>query len=127
MLDASKGPISGKEFNAWHKCQTEALCDRAKLHLPKGCSEYPVGWSAKLINIFLKTAVYVGDLGRPRLRDVLHPPVDNILRKELKKHFKGRPDMVAKVDFGAIKKITSCQRRWVGWIWPSISPRHPWS
>ena len=33
VLDESKGPISCEEFNAWHRCQIEALCDRAKPHL----------------------------------------------------------------------------------------------
>ena len=32
MLEASKGTISCEDFNAWHKWQTEALCDRAKPH-----------------------------------------------------------------------------------------------
>ena len=36
---------------------------------------------------------------------MLHPPLDNGLKKGLKKHFHfhGRPDMLEKVDFGAIK------------------------
>ncbi|QDU22675.1 hypothetical protein ETAA1_46590 [Urbifossiella limnaea] len=29
-----------------------------------------------MLNVYLKTAAYVGDLGRPGLRDVLHPPID---------------------------------------------------
>ena len=110
VLDASKGPISCKDFNAWHKRQTEALCDQAKPHLKDGWSEFPVGWSVKLINIFLKTAAYVGDLGRPGLRDVIHPPLDSSVKKGLMEHFKGQPAMVAKVDFGAIKDITTYER-----------------
>ena len=41
---------------------------------------------------------------------MLHPPLDNGLRKGLIKHFSGRPDMSEKVDFGAIKKITEYTR-----------------
>ena len=110
VLDESKGPISCEDFNAWHKCQTEALCDREKPHLKEGWSEFPVGWSVKLINIYLKTVAYVGNLGRPGLRCALHPPLDSSVKKGLMEHFKGQPAMVAKVDFGAIKDITTYER-----------------
>ena len=110
VLDESKGPISCEDFNAWHKCQTEALCDRAKPHLKEGWSEFPVGWSVKLINIYLKTVAYVGNLGRPGLSCALHPPLDSSVKKGLMEHFKGQPAMVAKVDFGAIKDITTYER-----------------
>ena len=106
--------LSGAEgFDAWHQRETEALCCRANKHLRDVArengqepTEFPVGWSAKLVNVFLKTAVYAGGLGREGLRDVLHPPLDNGLRRGLRKHFHGRSDMLEKVDFGAIKNIT---------------------
>ncbi|MCY4637464.1 MAG: hypothetical protein OXG04_23690 [Acidobacteria bacterium] len=105
--------VSPERFDAWHQRETEALCHRANKHLHdiahengQEPTEFPVVWSAKLINVFLKTAVYAGGLGREGLRDVLHPPLDNGLRKGLKKHFHGRSDMLEKVDFGAIKHIT---------------------
>ena len=106
--------LSGAEgFDTWHQRETEELCRRANKHLRDVVHEngqeptkFPVGWSAKLINVFLKTAVYAGGLGREGLRDVLHPPLDNGLRKGLRKHFHGRSGMLKKVDFGAIKHIT---------------------
>jgi hypothetical protein len=35
-----------------------------------------IGWGVKLINVYLKTAVYVGGMGRPKLNQSLHPPID---------------------------------------------------
>ena len=92
-------------FDCWHQRETEALCCEAD-DLKPDVAPFPVGWSTKLINVFLKTAVYAGGLGRDGLCDVLHPPLDNGLRKGLIKHFSGQPGMIKKVDFGAIKKIT---------------------
>ena len=116
VLDPSLGLISCKDFNEWHARQTEDLCDRAEPDLPPKWIEahgpqFPVGWGAKLINVFLKTAVYAGGLGRKGLCDVLHPPLDNGLKKGLKKLFHGRPDMIEKVDFGAIRDI-KCYTRY---------------
>ena len=105
--------LSGAEgFDTWHQRETEKLCCRANEHLrdiAHGSGQeptiFPVGWSAKLINVFLKTAVYAGGLGREGLRDALHPPLDNGLRRGLRRHFRGRSDMLEKVDFGAIRHI----------------------
>ncbi len=55
----SETPITSDEFNRWHEEQTLALCNRDKA--------VPVGWAVKMINVYLKTAVYVGNLGRPDL------------------------------------------------------------
>ena len=35
-----------------------------------------VGWAAKLLNVYLKTAVYIGSLGPRELVAHLHPPID---------------------------------------------------
>ena len=64
---------------------------------PQWARELPIGWSAKLVNVFLKTTSYVGDLGREGLRDVLHPPLDTGLRKGLREYFRNRPDMLKTV------------------------------
>ena len=81
--------ISVSEFNAWHRRETEALCARA--------SDLSIGWSAKLINVYLKTAAYVGDLGSREIRSALHPPIDGYLWKGLRKRFERDPDIVDKV------------------------------
>ena len=107
-----------ERFDAWHQRETEALCCRANKHLRdvahengnQPAAEFPIGWSAKLINVFLKTAAYAGGLGREALCAVLHPPLDNGLKRGLQRHFRGRPDMLEKVDFGAIKDIKKYPR-----------------
>ena len=111
VLMPSLGPISCERFNEWHRCQTEDLCARAKADLPPKWVEahglaFPVGWGAKLINVFLKTTAYVGELGREGLRDVLHPPLDAGLQRGLRQRFTERADIVQNVTFGAIKDIT---------------------
>ena len=93
VLNPSLGSISCKDFNRWHRDQTEDLCTTARPMLPPKwvkahCSKFPVGWGAKLINVYLKTAAYVGDLGREGLRHVLHPPVDNRLKDHLERCFR---------------------------------------
>lgn len=118
VLDPSLGPISCRDFNEWHIRQTENLCDRAKPLPPWWVDahgpQFPVGWGAKLINVFLKTAAYAGGLGREGLCDVLHPPLDNGLKEGLKKHFRAccpdRPDLRVEVDFGSISAIKDYNR-----------------
>jgi hypothetical protein len=79
-------PIGGAEFDAWHKAQPLALCALDQ--------RVPIGWGAKLINVYLKTAAYVGDLGRPGLRDALHPPIDAGLWGGLAAKFRDRPEIL---------------------------------
>ena len=108
----SGAEVSAERFDAWHQRATEELCRRANKHLRDAGREngFPVGWSAKLINVFLKTAVYAGGLGREGLRVVLHPPLDNGLKKGLVKHFKACSACRAEVDFGAISAIKDYDR-----------------
>ena len=114
VLDPSLGPISCRGFNEWHRCQTEDLCAQAKSDLPRRWvgahgPEFPVGWGAKLINVFLKTTAYVGGLGREGLPDVPHPPLDAGLQRGLRQRFgkhADHADIVQNVTFGAIKDIT---------------------
>lgn len=111
VLNQSLGPISCRGFNEWHRCQTEELCARARQDLPRKWigahgQEFPVGWGTKLINVFLKTAAFVGDLGRGGHRDVLHPPLDAGLQRGLRQRFWAREDIVQNVTFGAIMDIT---------------------
>jgi hypothetical protein len=81
------GPvIAGVDFEEWHKRQTLELCSRDR--------RVPIGWGVKLINVFLKTAAYVGGLGRPGLREVLHPPIDAGLWAGLTKRFPERPEIL---------------------------------
>ena len=98
--------IAAEAFNAWHERETVALCCRANL-LRAEVGPYPVGWSAKLINVYLKTSAYVGDLGREGLRDALHPPLDNRLRVALLRRFEGHPTIPQQVSFPSISAIAT--------------------
>ena len=64
------------------------LASEATLRMREETPAMVVGWAAKLINVYLKTASYVGDLGRPGLREVLHPPIDRGLWDGLKRWIK---------------------------------------
>ncbi len=105
VLNPSLGRISCKEFNEWHRCETNALSARAPKLPARWAKELPVGWSAKLINVYLKTAAYVGDLGREGLRDALHPPVDNRLKAHLVKCFRRHSEIHGAVNFHSITAI----------------------
>jgi len=82
-------PIEAAEFDAWHEAETVSLCARNSL--------VATGWAAKLITVYLKTASYVGDLGRQGLREVIHPPIDAGLRNGLVKPLHGHSDILAEI------------------------------
>ena len=112
VLNQALDPISCKDFDEWHRCETDALCCRATNCLPAvWAKELPIGWGAKLINVFLKTTSYAGDLGRGGLRAVLHPPLDRGLKQGLIQHFEERRrlDMLEKV-----KQFQTIQNQQVG-------------
>ena len=71
--------ITEKEFSNWHKSE----CIKLAESLGK---KDRIGWAAKIINIYLKTACYIGGLGREGLVDVIHPPLDGILAKALRRY-----------------------------------------
>ena len=110
VLNPSRGSISCQQFDAWHCCETNALCDRATKLPPRWARELPVGWGAKLINVYLKTAAYVGDLGRENLRVALHPPLDTRLRDRLVKCFHDCPKIRDAVKFDAIRAIATYEQ-----------------
>ena len=114
VLNAERGAVTAENFDAWHEREVVALCTRAQSDLSAKWREtaqragrvprLPIGWGAKLINVFLKTRAYIGEVDRAGVRDVLHPPLDGGLRRGLMRHFeeRGRPDIVKEVNFGAI-------------------------
>jgi len=87
LLRPSGKPVSPAEFSAWHRRAVLRLCRRER--------RLSVGWASKLVNIYLKTAVYVGGLGRPGLVALIHPPLDGSLLAALRMRFpelcSGRP------------------------------------
>ncbi len=60
--------ISEAEFNQWHEANCKLISNFRY--------EWPIGWSAKLINVYLKTMTYIGRIGRPNLDSLIHPPID---------------------------------------------------
>lgn len=69
LFDDARGPIGSAEFATWHREATERLEGHFNRRLP-------IGWVVKLINVYLKTAVYIGGLGRQGLGALIHPPLD---------------------------------------------------
>ncbi len=80
-------PIAKDEFNEWHEKNSQLLND--------SCSEICIGWCTKLINVYLKTIVYVGSLGRPGLSDCIHPPIDGGLWQGIKEKYKERSEIIS--------------------------------
>jgi hypothetical protein len=83
LLEAAAGSVAPELFVDWHAETVARFCNV----LPK----LSVGWAAKLINVYLKTAVYVGGLGPPELVRHLHPPIDGGLWSGLEAPLRGRP------------------------------------
>jgi hypothetical protein len=83
-------PITEQEFSIWHRNESKTLARKLG-------NKHWIGWSSKIINIYLKTACYIGGLGRKGLVEVIHPPLDGILAKALEK----------KVSIPRIKEIKS--------------------
>ena len=64
-------------------------------------------WAAKLINVYLKTVVYVGSIGRPGLSGLIHPPIDGGLWDGIKAKYKSQPEIIAKTHI--VTKIKDIQ------------------
>ena len=77
LLCGCDRPVTNDDFLQWHRNATDMI-QRSSV------SELSAGWAAKMINIYLKTASYVGDLGRTNLRNCIHPPIDAGLRRALR-------------------------------------------
>lgn len=73
-------PSTQTEFDLWHERVVPMLQKKVlELRSTNDEKEFSVGWSAKLLNVYLKTLYYVGDLEPSDIRKVIHPPIDNIL------------------------------------------------
>lgn len=73
VLTESIGTIDADEFEHWHRDAVRQLSRDLEVHTGEPVC---VGWSAKLVNIYLKTAAYVAGRGRSGLHELLHPPID---------------------------------------------------
>ena len=98
LFDKGYGPIDKAEFSEWH---TEAVSSILDFD-----SRLNVGWAAKMIAVYLKTACYLAGFGRDGLSRVIHPPLDNILIKNLRSQFHASPDVMSGLGrFTTIKEM----------------------
>lgn len=86
LFDNALGPINRTNFDAWHEASTHGLVERD--------SRLTVGWATKIINVYLKTRVYIGAQGRHHLKEMIHPPIDAGLWLGLERRFSDRPDIL---------------------------------
>ena len=86
LFDDALGPINRKSFDAWHEAAVRGLIARD--------SRLTIGWASKIINVYLKTRVYIGSQGRHHLKEMIHPPIDAGLWLGLERRFKHRPDII---------------------------------
>ena len=75
-----------------------------------------VGWATKIINVYLKTRVYIGGQGRHHLKEMIHPPIDAGLWLGLKRRFPESArhldrDPLCQSDAERASLTTSCYRR----------------
>ncbi len=106
LFDDALGPINRASFDAWHTDAVHAMIERDP--------RLTVGWATKVINVYLKTRVYVGAQGRDHLNETIHPPIDAGLWLGLKRRFPDRPDILEHTNcVNRIKDIVDyeCYRR----------------
>jgi len=95
-----KKQITQEEFDKWHYNNT--------LRTHKKDERLPVGWAAKLINVYLKVRVYIAGEGRPGLIECIHPPIDNGLLSGIKNAYPNNPEIIGKTHIvSRIKEITT--------------------
>lgn len=103
LFDPNKGQISVEEFSVWHKNNAQKL-NRMR-------PELPIGWTTKIINVYLKTRVYVAGYGRPNLQEVIHPPIDNGLWKGIENRFRECSDILSLIHVARkIKDINTYEK-----------------
>lgn len=92
--------IDQEEFDNWHQINTIAIHTHDQ--------RLPIGWAAKLINVYLKTRVYIGGDGRPGLVQWIHPPIDNGLWSGIGDAYQNNHEIIKRTHIVTrIKKITT--------------------
>ena len=85
LFDRARGVVSAAEFAAWHRTSTE--------NASRAAPSLNAGYTAKMINEYLKTRCYVGGFGRDGLADAIHPPIDDGLIAGLRKRLAARAEL----------------------------------
>jgi hypothetical protein len=99
LFDTTRA-IDETEFDRWHEKTVLAFC-KSEPALKRNSQ---VGWAAKIVNVYLKTRVYLAGEGRKGLVSVIHPPIDTDLQRGLKREFPHRSWKIMR-----IKEIRSYQ------------------
>ena len=101
------GSINRTTFDAWHANEVKAMIEREP--------RLTVGWATKIINVYLKTRVYIGGQGRHHLKEMIHPPIDSGLWLGLARRFPDRPDILERTNcVSRIKDIADYEcYRWI--------------
>lgn len=87
LFNRDLGPIGEEEFVGWH-VDAVAVLQAFERRLS-------VGWAAKMVAIYLKTTCYLAGYGREGLDQVIHPPLDNRLMRNLKRAFRDNLEVAA--------------------------------
>jgi len=106
LFASALGPINRATFDAGHTRAVRRLIEREP--------RLTVGWATKIINVYLKTRVYMGGQGRHHLKEMIHPPIDAGLWLGLARRFHDRPDILERTNcVSQIKDIDdyACYRR----------------
>jgi|ERR1035437_1672312 hypothetical protein len=94
---------SSEEYDVFHR----RCCNQLINYLKTECNiEATYGRAAKIVAIYLKTAVIVRYSGEGTLAEVAHPPIDRILLTNLRKNFKEIvPDKINWTELDEKRKI----------------------
>ncbi len=86
--------VGADEFRRWHDEEIRKL-KRLEFKTDQGKRIALEGaWAAKMLAIYLKTTCYLAGFGRPGLSQVIHPPIDRNLVRNLKREFATCPEIL---------------------------------
>ena len=102
LSDPQTLQFSAIQFNAQHRRWCSTICSSLAQSLPR--SDVPYGRAAKLVAVYLKAIVIMGDVWDSSLGRNLHPPIDRILLQAL-----ARSDRITSVHQAAWRSINWTQ------------------
>lgn len=83
-LITKEGDFTSEEFDDFHRKTAESIIQ----YLTEKGIMTSYGRAAKIIAIYLKTAIVIRESGQGALAKILHPPIDNILLTNLHQKMK---------------------------------------
>lgn len=87
LLIANNEEFTAESFDLYHRKTAKIIIDSLSKSDKKLENTASYGRAAKIIAIYIKTAIIIRDSGRSNLARIAHPPIDNILLKNLHKQF----------------------------------------